>query len=346
MSMLKGTLSDAAAKRIGRSNLAGRQVEYVLRQESEAPPGKPMTKEVYYNGKRIAGVMTIEPDGIIPESDLGNNLERTAGNVLPDPTTKLQHALATYYNEHELHSLCSDLGVRYDFLPGEGKASKISELILYLERNERISELMENIKRARPHVTWEDEPKVIRETPATFQNDPSEPLFSDKHVSAQADSDRLSQLLDYCFSTEELQELCFDLGVDYESLGGAEKAQKAKGLVVYFLDPKRDIATLAQACTQLRPKAPWNKPDTIRYEPYHPGTLAEFSQMLRDHSDEMQFRSLCKSLGVDPEDLLGASQADRAEELVFYLARRERIDELVEICSQQYGEVSWRAVLG
>ncbi|MFN2107592.1 MAG: hypothetical protein ACK2UJ_22130 [Candidatus Promineifilaceae bacterium] len=36
------------------------------------------------------------------------------------------------------------------------------------------------------------------------------------------------------FNIEELQDLCFAMGIDYEELGGAGKSAKARELVLYM----------------------------------------------------------------------------------------------------------------
>ncbi len=74
-------------------------------------------------------------------------------------TTKLRQTLITYFDESELHTLCTDLGVDYESLPGEGKANKARELIKYLKNRDRIPELEEIVKRQRPNVSWDDTPQ-------------------------------------------------------------------------------------------------------------------------------------------------------------------------------------------
>lgn len=67
---------------------------------------------------------------------------------------------------------------------------------------------------------------------------------------------RLRQILTHYFDESELRNLSFDLGVDYESLPGATKGDKARELVAYF--ERRDrLAELIQACHGLRPDASW-----------------------------------------------------------------------------------------
>jgi hypothetical protein len=67
---------------------------------------------------------------------------------------------------------------------------------------------------------------------------------------------KLRQILIDYFDESELQNLTFDLGVDYENLPGKSKGDKARELIA-FLDRRSRIHELVQICYQLRPKAPW-----------------------------------------------------------------------------------------
>ena len=50
----------------------------------------------------------------------------------------------------------SDLGIDYDDLPGEGKAAKARELIEYLDRRDRIRQLVIVGRELRPDISWSD----------------------------------------------------------------------------------------------------------------------------------------------------------------------------------------------
>ena len=54
---------------------------------------------------------------------------------------KLRKTLTTHFSEGELQTLCFDLGVDYDDLPGEGKADKARELVAYLDRRNQLAKL-------------------------------------------------------------------------------------------------------------------------------------------------------------------------------------------------------------
>jgi hypothetical protein len=66
----------------------------------------------------------------------------------------------------------------------------------------------------------------------------------------------LRQILTEHFNDGELHNLSFDLGVDYETLPGQTKQDKARELITH-LERRDRISELVQACYELRPHAPW-----------------------------------------------------------------------------------------
>lgn len=67
------------------------------------------------------------------------------------------------------------------------------------------------------------------------------------------------QLLNSYFSDGELRDLCFDLGIDYESLPGSGKSDKARELLAYVTRRNR-IAELLETCRQQRSQVAWPSP--------------------------------------------------------------------------------------
>ena len=49
-----------------------------------------------------------------------------------------------------------------------------------------------------------------------------------------SDPNRLAEVLRDQFSLGELQDLSYELGVDFEALGGESKAQKSRELILYL----------------------------------------------------------------------------------------------------------------
>ena len=66
----------------------------------------------------------------------------------------------------------------------------------------------------------------------------------------------LRQNLVAAFNDSELRDLCFDMNVDYESLNGENKADKARELVAYC-ERRQSVPGLVAKCQELRPKVSW-----------------------------------------------------------------------------------------
>ena len=64
--------------------------------------------------------------------------------------TRLHENLSKLFSEDELRSLCLDMEVDYENLPGQAKAGKARELVRYLERRSRTRELIERCQALRP----------------------------------------------------------------------------------------------------------------------------------------------------------------------------------------------------
>ncbi len=73
---------------------------------------------------------------------------------------QLRQILATRFDTSDLRTLCFELDVEYGNLPGRSKAEKEQELIVYLERRNRLSDLAKVGRRLRPDIPWGDTPTV------------------------------------------------------------------------------------------------------------------------------------------------------------------------------------------
>ena len=67
---------------------------------------------------------------------------------------------------------------------------------------------------------------------------------------------RLRKNLVEYFDGSELRDLCFDMGVDYESLPGQGKSDKARELVAYC-ERRQIVPDLVAKCKKLRPRVSW-----------------------------------------------------------------------------------------
>jgi hypothetical protein len=98
----------------------------------------------------------------------------------------LLRLLIEHFDEGELHTLCRELDVNYDNLAGEVKTVKARQLILSLERDDRVLDLVKKVKQLRPHVSWPTEPPSI----------PSARLLEDEEFLSQTRLGLSQELLD------------------------------------------------------------------------------------------------------------------------------------------------------
>lgn len=95
---------------------------------------------------------------------------------------------------------------------------------------------------------------------ASLGHDPAD-LAAQEQPAGVAGLATLRQMLVAHFRDGELRDLCFDIGIDYESLPGEGKSDKARELILACGRSGKLAALLAQ-CTQLRPAiAGWPRPE-------------------------------------------------------------------------------------
>lgn len=80
----------------------------------------------------------------------------TAAATSQPPITnkvELSKLIRRHYDLGEFKSLCFELQVEYDDLPGETLTNRVEALVEYLERRGRVQELLKLIKQQRPNAT-------------------------------------------------------------------------------------------------------------------------------------------------------------------------------------------------
>jgi hypothetical protein len=83
---------------------------------------------------------------------------QTSSPTAPAPQidqTSLRKKIMEHFNESELKTLCSDMGIDYEIVPGSGKEDRIRELIDYCRRHGKYDALVAMCREQRPHVSWD-----------------------------------------------------------------------------------------------------------------------------------------------------------------------------------------------
>jgi hypothetical protein len=70
--------------------------------------------------------------------------------------TALRELITEHFGEEDLRTLCFDLGLDYDDLPGRGRPNKIRDLIAHCKHHGRLSELERACANARPSLSWSE----------------------------------------------------------------------------------------------------------------------------------------------------------------------------------------------
>ena len=207
--------------------------------------------------------------------------------VLPEALTHLRQKLTDHFSEEELRILCFDMGIDYQDLPGEGKAVKVVEFILYLERRQRLPELVKQCSELRPQVSWSwQEPSRAAKLPAVSDRQRTRLFISYKrHVEPDQ---RLAAYL-YQFLSAQGHDVFMDatLRTGEAWLEEIDQQIKVSDFLIVLLSQISADSEMVQAevsrayeyrCLQGHPRI---LPVRIAYEGLLPYTLAAFLNPLQ-----------------------------------------------------------------
>lgn len=82
---------------------------------------------------------------------------------------KLRQVITSHFNNAELRSLASDLGIDHEILPGDNKEDKARELVDYCRRYGRTAELVTSVHILRPQVDLPSIDQVASPSPLLIQ---------------------------------------------------------------------------------------------------------------------------------------------------------------------------------
>lgn len=85
----------------------------------------------------------------------------------------LRSAIDETHNLSELQALCFDLGIDHEHIPGDEKLSKITGLVIYCHKNNRLKDMQIQLQQTHPEIEWEP---LITNLPTTLPYDPTVPL--------------------------------------------------------------------------------------------------------------------------------------------------------------------------
>jgi hypothetical protein len=120
-------------------------------------------------------------------------IDPNTGVLKQERLTQLRRILTNHFSERELNTLCFDLGIDYDSLPGEGKTDKARELISYLERRNLVLKLVQTGKCVRPDISWNT---ISRGQSEWLHREVDQDLFCDAILKFHAEEKVVVFLLD------------------------------------------------------------------------------------------------------------------------------------------------------
>lgn len=64
----------------------------------------------------------------------------------------LRHVLKKYYSEGEIRTMCFDLGIEYESVPGRGKSERVDELVYFAQRTGRLDHFAAYVRQTRSFI--------------------------------------------------------------------------------------------------------------------------------------------------------------------------------------------------
>ena len=86
-------------------------------------------------------------------------MESSLFTTSPQYRARLRTQLVASFDANELKTLCADIGVNYDTVPGEELESRAHGLITKLVRRGELVRLTDYCARLRPHLNWQERPE-------------------------------------------------------------------------------------------------------------------------------------------------------------------------------------------
>ena len=158
------------------------------------------------------------------------------------------------------------------------------------------------------------------------------------------------------FSIKDLQDLCFQMKIPYEDLGGEKRSEKARELVQYAQRRGRFDELAVHVYSQLEQMSQEETTETNQEEIIRllhsiqadVGTLltavdkksaastlrtketAKLTEQLSTSYSTNELRTMCFDLNIEYEDLVGNGKSGKIRALVAYVVETEKVEELTD----------------
>lgn len=88
------------------------------------------------------------------QAEVSRLLEDAAATTNTVQRINLVDFMARHFNDEEIKDVCFRMQIEYNDLAAEGRAGKIRELVLFVERHGRVQELHKLVRQLRPRLSW------------------------------------------------------------------------------------------------------------------------------------------------------------------------------------------------
>ena len=140
---------------------AWKQVSWLSRLQLRPKDGRPLSGGTDYQIDVDLAAIAEEIAASIKrseKSDTSTNIAtpspKKETSASPLSPSELRQKLIEHFNDSELHDLSFDLGIDYESVAGSTRDAKARELISYLQRRNRLHELISLCRARRPSVSW------------------------------------------------------------------------------------------------------------------------------------------------------------------------------------------------
>ena len=89
------------------------------------------------------------------QAGVAADTEKTSdGTILDLECVAIRQRISRHFNYDEIKTICFDLDVDYDNLPGSNKDEKARELVVFLDRSGKLENLLKRAQELRPNIVW------------------------------------------------------------------------------------------------------------------------------------------------------------------------------------------------
>jgi hypothetical protein len=177
--------------------------------------------------------------------------------------------LVDQFSLQDLLTLILSLGINAEDLPGSTLPARARELVLWMQRHGRLPELMQAMQRSAGLPVTPGETSQIDidfgegvvtiggvELPIQEDYGTSPATPPTEGINKKGAEEVISRALTEYFTSDDLNTVSFEMGIDYEELGGESRAAKARALVQMARQQNR-LPELAEVIRRARPQVDW-----------------------------------------------------------------------------------------